>query len=55
MPKDDLMEDLFKDVTPYCNAAIDAVLEYCIQEFKKACDREGITWDESWEDVLHGK
>ena len=43
------------DITEYCNAAIDEAYEYCVQEFKKACKREGIQWDKSWEDILDGE
>ena len=41
------------DVTTYCNAAVDACYEYCIAEFKKACERENITWKSEWEDILY--
>lgn len=42
------------DITEYCNAGIDEAYEYCIQEFKKACEESGIEWEESWEDILYG-
>ena len=41
------------DVTEYCNAAVDACYEYCIEEFKKACERAGITWASAWEKILY--
>ena len=41
------------DATPYCKAAIDSAYEYCIQEFKKACEKSDIPWDESWEAILY--
>lgn len=41
------------DVTEYCNAAVDAGIDYCIQEFKKACNMAGITWQKKWENILN--
>ena len=41
------------DITEYCNAAVDAAYEYCIEEFKKACKTAGITWQKKWEDILY--
>ena len=48
-----LFESLDFDITEYCNAAVDAAKEYCIQEFKKACKKAGITWKKSWENILY--
>lgn len=49
------MWDMLKfDVSAYCNAAVDASYEYCIQEFKRACKIAGIEWKKSWEDILYG-
>ena len=41
------------DVTEYCNAIVDGCKEYCIQKFKKACEREGIMWQSEWEKILY--
>ena len=47
-----LFESLDFDITDYCNAAIDEAFDYCIQEYKKACKREGIDWKKKWEEIL---
>lgn len=49
-----LLDLLDFDITEYCGAAIDAAYDYCIQEFKKACKKNGITWNKEWEDILRG-
>ena len=47
--------DMLKfDISMYCGAAIDEAYEYCIQEFKKSCEKSGIPWQEKWEDILRG-
>ena len=48
-----LYDRLEFDITEYCNAAVDAAYEYCIEEFKKACKTAGITWQKKWEDILY--
>ena len=54
-----LVKSLFKsldfDITEYCNAAIDSAYEYCIQEFKKACNKAGIGWNQEWEKFFDDK
>ena len=48
------MKGLDFNVTEYCNAAVAACYDYCIEEFKKACQAQGITWQTEWEDILYG-
>lgn len=49
-----LFESLEVDVTAYCNAAVDAAYEYCVEAFKEACKKAGIEWNKSWEEILYG-
>lgn len=47
-----MIKGLEFNVTEYCNAAVDAIRAYCIQEFKKACEANGIAWQKEWEKLL---
>lgn len=48
-----LFSSLTFNVAEYCEAEIDAAFDYCIQEFKKACEIESIPWREEWESILY--
>ena len=50
-----LFKDIQFDITTYCYAAIDEAYEYCIKEFKKACEEAGIDWKKEWEKILYGE
>lgn len=52
--KKSLLDKEWFNITEYCNAAIDEAYDYCIEEFKKACEMAGIAWQDEWEDILHG-